>query len=79
MFTVEEVASILKLNQQTIRNWIDLGILPAVRIGRCVRIKRPVLQDILENGLSVEGEEGLEEPEMPPEIGSTGQEGADAL
>jgi excisionase family DNA binding protein len=30
--TVAEVAAILKLNQQTIRNWIDTGFLPAVRI-----------------------------------------------
>jgi excisionase family DNA binding protein len=39
--TVAEVASILKLNQQTVRNWIDTGKLPAVRIGpRRVRIRR---------------------------------------
>ena len=38
--TVAEVAAILKLNQQTIRNWIDAGKLPALRIGRRVRIRR---------------------------------------
>jgi DNA-binding transcriptional MerR regulator len=27
--TVAEVAALLKLNQQTIRNWIDAGPLPA--------------------------------------------------
>jgi excisionase family DNA binding protein len=31
--TVKEVAALLKLNQQTIRNWIDSGRLPAVRLG----------------------------------------------
>jgi excisionase family DNA binding protein len=36
--TVAEVASILKLNQQTVRNWIDAGTLPAVRIGRRARL-----------------------------------------
>ena len=30
--TVAEVAAILKLNQQTIRNWTDQGSLPALRI-----------------------------------------------
>ena len=35
-----EVAALLKLNQQTVRNWIDAETLPAVRIGRRVRIKR---------------------------------------
>jgi excisionase family DNA binding protein len=31
--TVAEVASILKLNQQTVRNWIDQGSLPALHLG----------------------------------------------
>jgi len=38
--TVAEVADTLKLNQQTVRNWIDQGFLPALRIGRRVRIRR---------------------------------------
>ena len=38
--TVAEVAAILKLNQQTVRNWIDSGFLPRLRVGRRVRIKR---------------------------------------
>ena len=37
--TVAEVAELLKLNQQTVRNWIDQGSLPAVRVGRRVRIR----------------------------------------
>ena len=48
--TVADVASTLKLNQQTVRNWIDAGSLPAVRVGRRVRIKRSDLDRILENG-----------------------------
>ena len=32
--TVAEVAATLKLNQQTVRNWIDQGSLPALRVGR---------------------------------------------
>jgi excisionase family DNA binding protein len=38
--TVAEVAAILTLNQQTVRNWIDAGTLPAYRIGRRVTIRR---------------------------------------
>jgi excisionase family DNA binding protein len=30
---VAEVAELLKLNPQTIRNWLDRGELPAVRVG----------------------------------------------
>ena len=51
LFTVSEVAAILKLSEQTIRNWIDAGALRALRIGTRVRIKRAVLRQILEHGL----------------------------
>jgi excisionase family DNA binding protein len=45
--TVAEVAGILKLNQQTVRNWIDQGSLPALRVGRRVRIKRSDFDRVL--------------------------------
>lgn len=48
--TVAEVAELLKLNQQTVRNWIDQGSLPAVRVGRRVRIRRSDLERMLEEG-----------------------------
>lgn len=37
-WTVAELAERLRLNEQTIRNWIDQGSLPAVRVGRRVRV-----------------------------------------
>ena len=48
--TVAEVAETLKLNQQTVRNWIDQGFLPALRVGRRVRIKRSDFERLLEQG-----------------------------
>jgi putative molybdopterin biosynthesis protein len=48
--TVAEVAEILKLNQQTVRNWIDQGSLPALRVGRRVRIRRSDFERILAEG-----------------------------
>jgi excisionase family DNA binding protein len=48
--TVAEVAEMLKLNQQTVRNWIDHGSLPALRVGRRVRIRRSDLEQLLEDG-----------------------------
>src|SRR5579875_3778303 len=48
--TVAEVAATLKLNQQTVRNWIDQGSLPALRVGRRVRIRRSDLDEMLEAG-----------------------------
>ena len=50
--TVAEVAEVLKLNQQTVRNWIDQGSLPALRVGRRVRIKRSDFQRILDESYS---------------------------
>jgi len=48
--TVAEVAATLKLNQQTVRNWIDQGSLPALRVGRRVRIRRSDFERLLAEG-----------------------------
>jgi excisionase family DNA binding protein len=48
--TVAQIAERLKLNPQTLRNWIDRGQLPAVRIGRRVRIRRTDLERLLAEG-----------------------------
>jgi len=67
-FTVAEVAEMLKLNQQTVRNWIDQGSLPAVRVGRRVRIRRTDLDRILEQGY---------QGNVPPPVPETGPSAAD--
>ena len=47
-WTVAEIAEQLKLNSQTIRNWIDQGSLPAVRVGpRRVRVRQSDLDAFL--------------------------------
>lgn len=46
--TVAEVAEILKLNQQTVRNWITDGSPPALRVGRRVRIRREDFQALID-------------------------------
>src|ERR1700734_3516456 len=53
--TVAEVAGMLKLNQQTVRNWIDQGSLPALRVGRRVRIRRSDFEKLVEDGYSGAG------------------------
>lgn len=58
--TVAEVAETLKLNQQTVRNWIDQGFLPALRVGRRVRIKRSDFERLLEQGYTTRREGGVE-------------------
>jgi excisionase family DNA binding protein len=37
---VADVAAVLKLNQRMVRNCTDCGELPALRVGRRVRIRR---------------------------------------
>lgn len=57
--TVKEVAALLKLNEQTVRNMIDRGELPAVRVGsRRVRIRQSDLDAFL----------GAGETEQPADI-----------
>ena len=48
--TVAEIAQILKLNQQTVRNWIENGTLPALRVGRRVRVRRSDFDALVERG-----------------------------
>ncbi len=55
--TVAEVAAILKLNQQTVRNWIDASTPPAVHVGRRVRINRSDFERLLEQSYTVAGAE----------------------
>ena len=40
LLTVPQVAAEFQVTPQTIRNWIDHGTLPAVRIGRAFRVRR---------------------------------------
>lgn len=47
LLTVEETAKLLKVSQITIRRYISSGRLPAVRIGRGVRIERDSIEDLL--------------------------------
>jgi excisionase family DNA binding protein len=64
--TVAEIAEQLKLNPQTIRNWIDRGSLPAVRVGpRQVRVRESDLDAFLNQGATPRAEESA--PMAPPE------------
>jgi excisionase family DNA binding protein len=51
--TVEEIAERLRLNQQTVRNWIDDRQLRAVRIGRRVRVARSDVERALDRGATM--------------------------
>ena len=45
LLTIMEVATYLKVNQQTVRNWVDRGELQGLRVGaRRVRVVAPILR-----------------------------------
>ena len=48
LLTVPQVAEQFQVTAQTIRNWIDQGVLPAVRVGRAFRVRREDLDTLLE-------------------------------
>jgi excisionase family DNA binding protein len=64
--TVAEVAEMLKLNQQTVRNWIDQGSLPAFRVGRRVRIKRSDFERVLERSYTAGAGAGADARDAGP-------------
>lgn len=45
--TIHEVKDMLKVSERTVRRWISAGDLPALKIGRSVRIRE---EDILLHG-----------------------------
>jgi excisionase family DNA binding protein len=48
LLTVPQVAAEFQVTAQTIRNWIDQGVLPAIRVGRAFRIERANVEALLE-------------------------------
>jgi excisionase family DNA binding protein len=47
MLTVAETASFLQVSEKTIRRMIAAGQLPVVRIGRSIRIRPEVIENIV--------------------------------
>lgn len=68
--TVAEVAELLRLNQQTVRDWVDDRTLPGVRVGpRRVRIRRSDLDAFLAAGSPAAGpHEDRQTPDPEPEL-----------
>lgn len=56
LLTVAEVAEYLKVNPQTVRNWVDRREIAAVRVGsRRVRIRRADLDEFLKHDAAAAG------------------------
>lgn len=50
LLTVPQVADEFQVTSQTIRNWIDAGTLPAIRMGRAFRLRRADVDALLDRG-----------------------------
>ncbi|HEX4862558.1 MAG TPA: helix-turn-helix domain-containing protein [Acidimicrobiales bacterium] len=48
LLTVPQVAAEFQVTAQTVRNWIDQGVLPAIRVGRAFRIARADVDALLD-------------------------------
>jgi len=55
LLTVPQVAAAFQVTAQTIRNWIDHGTLPAVRVGRAFRVRREDVDALLERASADSG------------------------
>jgi excisionase family DNA binding protein len=55
LLTVPQVASAFQVTAQTIRNWIDHGTLPAVRVGRAFRVRREDVDALLDTEFAPRG------------------------
>lgn len=48
MLTVKDVAAALDVSQATVRNLINAGDLPAVRVGRSIRVRPEAVEAVLQ-------------------------------
>jgi excisionase family DNA binding protein len=54
LLRVEEAARLATVRPSTIRAWLTQGRLPRVKVGRCTRILRRDLQELICAGRSIE-------------------------
>jgi excisionase family DNA binding protein len=53
LYTIEEIAIILKVTQRTIYNYIKSGQLKAIKIGKYWRIKHDDFQSFIDRGTNI--------------------------
>ena len=55
LLTVSEAAEIFRVTLQTIRNWIEWGKLPALRVGRRFLVRREHIDALLDQAQADDG------------------------
>jgi excisionase family DNA binding protein len=49
MFTIKEASNFLNMSENTIRMWIWQKMIPSIKLGRSVRLKRSDLEQIIQS------------------------------
>jgi excisionase family DNA binding protein len=47
LMTVQEVADVFRVSDQTVYRWVDTGTLTALRVGGTIRIRREAVDGLL--------------------------------
>lgn len=68
LLTVPQVAEEFQVTAQTIRNWIDQGVLPAVRVGRAFRIARADVDALLDRAKAESDSLATQRDPWSPEV-----------
>ena len=55
LLTAAEAAKIFRVTMQTIRNWIQWGKLPALRVGRRFLVRREHIEALLDQAQAADG------------------------
>jgi excisionase family DNA binding protein len=53
LYTIDEIASIIKVTQRTIYNYIKSGQLKAIKLGKYWRVKHQDLEEFLTYGTNI--------------------------
>ena len=48
-YTVKEVAKLLQVHEESVRRWINKGLIKAIKIGKSYRISQSTIEEIINN------------------------------
>jgi excisionase family DNA binding protein len=77
LLSVTEVAQEFHVTDQTVRNWIDRGVIPAIRAGHAFRIRRSAVEELFERAATSGGSlSGVRRDLWQPDYARLGRRGA---
>jgi excisionase family DNA binding protein len=76
LLTVGEAAAIFRVTLQTIRNWIEWGKLPALRVGRRFLVRRDHIEALLDQAQAADGGYATARDVWDPSVSRLIQRGA---